>query len=332
MVWVELGGQLERVDSSHTAYLPSSFSGARSAILAPMIQSQEPPAYGFGGEGKVTFAPEASDWIFSAAVRYGRSNGARHLHHQTPGHITYATGKVAPVRYSYFGDGQTEFHESHFILDFQAGRDVGLGLFGSGGSSVVSAGVRIAQFNSNTNIDLHARPYAHFTPNKFFPQFVNKYNRYNYNYTAVAQARRKTQAFGPSLSWEASQPLVHSGAHGMLNFDWGLNASILFGRQRAEVRHQTTAYYQALVWFRGSHPTVTARTVHATHHTRARNVTIPNIGGFAGLSLKFPNAKVALGYRADFFFGAEDDGIDSARKTNVGFYGPFATVSIGVGG
>jgi hypothetical protein len=59
---------------------------------------------------------------------------------------------------------------------------------------------------------------------------------------------------------------------------------------------------------------------------------VPNIGGMAGLSLKFPNAKVSLGYRADFFFGAMDGGIDIAHKENVGFYGPFAAISIGLGG
>jgi hypothetical protein len=37
-------------------------------------------------------------------------------------------------------------------------------------------------------------------------------------------------------------------------------------------------------------------------------------------------------YRADFFFGAMDGGIDTAKKENVGFYGPFATISIGLGG
>ena len=33
------------------------------------------------------------------------------------------------------------------IADFQAGKDVGLGMFGNGGKSVFSAGVRFAQFN-----------------------------------------------------------------------------------------------------------------------------------------------------------------------------------------
>ena len=65
---------------------------------------------------------------------------------------------------------------------------------------------------------------------------------------------------------------------------------------------------------------------------RARNVTIPNIGGFAGISFKYADAKLALGYRADLFFNAMDGGIDTRKSENVGFYGPFATVSVGLGG
>jgi hypothetical protein len=65
-------------------------------------------------------------------------------------------------------------------------------------------------------------------------------------------------------------------------------------------------------------------------HTRSRNVTVPNIGGFAGLSFKYPNAKVSLGYRADFFFGAIDGGIDARKTYDRSFYGPYATVSIGL--
>jgi len=48
--------------------------------------------------------------------------------------------------------------------------------------------------------------------------------------------------------------------------------------------------------------------------------------------LRFPNAKISLGYRADLFFGAIDGGIDKVKRENVGFYGPFANISVGIGG
>jgi hypothetical protein len=63
-----------------------------------------------------------------------------------------------------------------------------------------------------------------------------------------------------------------------------------------------------------------------------RTIIVPNVGGFAGLSFHVENFKISAGYRADLFFGAMDGGIDAAKSENVGFYGPFATVSVGLGG
>ncbi len=80
---------------------------------------------------------------------------------------------------------------------------------------------------------------------------------------------------------------------------------------------------------RRTSPVTYQRTVD---HARSRGVIVPNVGGFAGLSVKYPNAKVSFGYKADFFFGAMDGGIDVRRTEDVGFHGPFATVSIGLGG
>lgn len=46
----------------------------------------------------------------------------------------------------------------------------------------------------------------------------------------------------------------------------------------------------------------------------------------------FKNFKMNAGYRADLFFHAMDGGIDTRKSENVGFYGPFASVSVGLGG
>ena len=67
-------------------------------------------------------------------------------------------------------------------------------------------------------------------------------------------------------------------------------------------------------------------------HITDRTVTVPNVGGFAGMSFQFSSAKVSLGYRADFFFDAMDGGIDARKSATLGFYGPFASVSVGFGG
>jgi len=64
----------------------------------------------------------------------------------------------------------------------------------------------------------------------------------------------------------------------------------------------------------------------------SRSVIVPNLGGFAGVSVKYPNVKFSLGYRADFFFGAVDAGIDTRHAKDLGFSGPFAAISVGLGG
>ncbi len=76
----------------------------------------------------------------------------------------------------------------------------------------------------------------------------------------------------------------------------------------------------------------TARHNNVAAFNRVRSVTVPNFGGFAGLSFRYVDAKNSIGYRADFFLGAMDGGIDIARTENRGFYGPFASISIGLGG
>jgi hypothetical protein len=58
---------------------------------------------------------------------------------------------------------------------------------------------------------------------------------------------------------------------------------------------------------------------------------VPNVSGFAGLSFRYTNAKLSLGYHADVFFGAMEGGIDTAKSENRGFFGPFAVISTRIG-
>jgi hypothetical protein len=338
-LWIELGGQFERLSGGPEQFAPAFFSLAPPADLAPMVDAQRPSPYSLGEEGKVSFAPDGTDWVFAATIRYGRSRAARHSHHQSPiggqGPIYvgshYLTKSFVPVNFVY-GDAQTSLSESHLVLDFQAGKDVGLGMSGSHGSSTISAGVRFAQFASGTDVTLHARP-IYTVGFVTSPGNYRLFEPFHANYTAVLHAERSTHAAGPSISWDASLPLAGTSADATINFDWGANAAVLFGRQRAHLHHQTTGYhYHKYGVLSGATRNIGSYVHTPPDQNRSRFVTIPNVGGFAGLSLKFPNAKVSLGYRADFFFGAMDGGIDAAKKENVGFYGPFATISVGLGG
>jgi hypothetical protein len=208
---------------------------------------------------------------------------------------------------------------------------VGLGLFGRNGSSVVNVGVRFAAFTSQASAYMTGRPNVGIATRFYhLPSLgisVPVYYATFHQHLMKGEARRSFHGVGPTLSWEASAALVGNQEDGELTFDWGLNGAVLFGKQRAKTSHSTTA-----TRFRGQQYAGTLYPPRANHSTRSRSVTVPNLGGFAGLSVKYPNLKVSLGYRADFFFGAMDGGIDSRSTKDVGFRGPFATVSIGLGG
>jgi len=339
-VWIELGGQLERMDGVNGRFIePFMLVTPTPGILnaASPIDAQRPPRYGIGGEAKISFEPKGMDWVFSAAVRYGRGNGNRSVYHQSPGApfpyktILYGASKERTPLLEDYSNNRIESSESHAILDFTAGKDVGLGMFGRGGSSTLDFGVRFAQFISKSSADIRVRPDITGAQTG-----VLKYRYKFHNYALTGHGSRSFHGIGPSLSWNASMPLIGNSNTAEFTFDWGVNAAALFGRQKAKVDHQTTALIYNHAY---NHPTPGNGATHYNpfyHHSadkaRARSVIVPNVGGFAGMSIKFPNAKVSLGYRADFFFGAMDTGIDTTNRTTTSFRGPYATISIGLGG
>jgi hypothetical protein len=214
--------------------------------------------------------------------------------------------------------------QSHLLLDFQAGKDVGLGFLGRHSSSVLSFGVRVAQFSSRMSSTIHAVPTETvrnvFGNNSQFYAPTTSFHAY----TGSSEAWRSFHGIGPSLSWKMSAAIAGHEDSMSLNIDGGVNASLLFGRQRAGSHHQTTGYFMASCNC-DRLPTYT----RSGDVSRSRSVTIPNLGAFGSVSLKFPNAKVSLGYRGDFFLDAMDTGIDTRKTKTVGYYGPFASISIG---
>jgi len=339
-VWIELGGQLARVDGGGQQFAPPFIMKTpRPApeTISPLSVGHA-PRYSFGGEGKISFEPQGTNWVFSAGVRFGRSNAHKHLHQQS-----YPTKPRLPpitpsalVVFQYalpFSDVDRKESESHAILDFQAGKDVGLGMFGRDSTSVLSVGVRFAQFTSRSNVALKSQPdfdvsYKYFYGHSF-PTRVHFHEN-----AATASAARSFRGIGPSLAWTASVPIAGNVDEGQVAVDWGINAAVLFGRQKAKIHHETTAQYWSAKYhqYSAAGATVTTAYHHNANPVRSRSVTVPNIGGFAGLSFRYDAAKVSLGYRADFFFGAIDGGIDGRKAYDRNFYGPFATVSIGLGG
>lgn len=327
-VWIELGAQVERLSPAQEAFLPEVFANSPRASVWNVgpLDAQRSPRYGIGGEAKITIAPEGSDWVVSAGLRYGRANRNKEVQQQSNvptlvpnpvvGHPVPPLLKLANL----FG---SDHSSSYAIADFKAGKDVGLGLFG--GHAVLSGGLRYAQFSTKSNITLKSRP--DLGEIEVGQQFnIIKYHPYVYQ--AAAHAQRSFQGIGPSLNWEGSSPLAGHPDQTQVSFDWGVNAALLFGRQKAKANHQThvTQFYQTAI---------TKYNVLSSRHdgnstARTRSVVVPNLGGSAGLSLNFPNAKIALGYRADFFFGAMDSGFDRRKNETTVFHGPYAKIAVGL--
>jgi iron complex outermembrane recepter protein len=330
-IWIELGGQLKHVSGQGDIFTPGFVAAnPNSPVLQPVspLQAQKPVPFSFAENGKISFQPESSDWVFSAAVKYGRSSNAKHVDHQTiathpkyNGTVPGSTGATVAD----FADTHVQHRESHTVLDFSVGKDVGLGLFGRESSSILNFGVRFAQFASQATFDARARPDLEVNY-KYAGAFkIPKF--YFHTYHATGQASRSFHGIGPSLSWNGSTPFMGNPQNGEIAFDWGVNAALLFGRQKAHVKHQETSrYYNG----HGSYSTVYQHPPGG--HETARSVVVPNVGGFAGVSFHRGGAKVSFGYRADFFFGAIDGGIDTRKSETTGFYGPFASVSVGIGG
>src|SRR6185437_4202805 len=349
-VWIDLGGQVEQIGGLSNPFT-APFMTAVAPTPAPyrddiFVKGQEPARFAFGLDGKATFRPKDSDWIVSLGIRYGRSQAKRHIHHQTDtptaittvykGYPTYGYKQVtARVGTAAIADVKTTYQESHTIIDFQAGKDVGLGILGRNGTSNLNVGVRFAQFQAKSSSAMNGLPSVGID-SLYSAKYGANLTPNFHQYTMHANAVRSFSGVGAILSWNASAALVGQPESGELAIDFGVNAAVLFGRQKAKTDHTTQSYHNYYTQTNGPyhyyHEHHLVYSPRASHSTRFRNVAVPNIGGYAGLSWKWPNAAVNLVYRYDAFLNAMDIGIDSTKKSTLSFHGPYASISIGLGG
>lgn len=337
-VWIELGGQLERMGNSEEIFAPAFLDKFEAKGLDSGLPQQRPPLYSNGAEGKISFMPDGMDWVFSAGIRYGRSNGRKEFNQQLPkfapikgeniGHTVYYITQKIPTHLNTL----TQHTDRHLVVDFQVGKDVGLGMFSDRHASNVSLGVRFAQFTSSRRAAMNG------APNFTVVGTSKKYGLYRsrHHYSGSIMADSSFHGVGPSLSWNASAPLVGRDDDGRITIDWSVNAAALFGRQKIEGDDETYGtHYTNTTKFSfprkitHNHFTVTQ---HSSNFDRTRSVVVPNIGGSLGVSFRYSDVKVSMGYRADFYFGAMDGGIESRKTEDRSFHGPYASFSIGLGG
>jgi len=227
-VWIELGAELNNLNDNQQPFAPS-FLSMRPSIFDQPQSLEKPPLWGMEEFGQISFQPEDSNWIFSASIRYGRATKTRHRHQQTyPSSVVFHRYPTAPAsfgtppysarvqtqrpRAAQFADTRARNSEQHTILDFMAGKDVGLGLFGKNTTSNVSVGVRIAQFRQKSNIALQSDPDWHFQakylPKSFFGLLFRTDIQPYHSNSAGLTADRSFRGVGPSVSWNASTPFA----------------------------------------------------------------------------------------------------------------------------
>jgi hypothetical protein len=363
-VWIEGGLHLDNITGSSATFVPpldsittngfpdtptsANFLGQGSGGFPSFTEMENVLGRSVGAEGSLSFQPSGSDWVFNISASYGRTHSKRHIleREKFVGEPAYATGfhsggfgqfLVTPS-YNNYVDQATDNTEAHTIIDFKVGKDIGLGLFGHNTESIFSFGARYVQMNMTSNGHSYAQPGERFYrfPGNFGKYYVGGEHQ---NSQSVLQRYSDFRAMGPSLSWSNTTGLWGDVADGQIALDWGANAAVLFGRQKAKGSLHTTVHrsrdqmaHNILFGTTQLALVQISATGDSAHRTETHRVTVPNLGGFAALSYRFPRAKLSLGYRADFFFGAMDHGLDTHQSVTTGYHGPFATISIGLGG
>ena len=175
-IYLDVGGQYSLWGGGHT-FDPSPF---RFGVAN-------------GWDTNADVALQSGDWYLTLSANYGRTGIA---HSRVPKYIARAA----------------KHEESHTIVDLTLGKDVGLGMLGLDGSSIVSGGIR----------------YEHFVGHSVIS--------YSYGYDKYVD--RQFSGWGPVITWKARTPICPEWYLG-----WGINAAAVYGGRSDESRH--TAFDQA---------------------------------------------------------------------------------------
>ena len=262
----------------------TAYGGADTLWSCDCIPLTIGPDYG-GDVGVSITRQMPNGWLASLGIRYGRS---------------FETDESIQYSYPPFYFGARASHvEQHGIVDFAVGRDVGLGLFGnSGGTSTITAGVRIANFQADTDLAYTAGIYTPSPPGY-------------YTISTPGKIKRSFTGAGPRIAWNGSVPLERNPA---FSFDWGVAGALLFGRQKSEFSFTYSGF--------------------VTAYARKKSVVVPNVEAFAALSWQLPDVpgRFTAGYRVDAFFNVIDGGHHESESVDRIIHGPFARFTIELDG
>ena len=188
-VWIELGGQLEGLNDCRSRLRPRFCRISRNTESGRLSVSKNrrntalPPKRRFPSSQKIVIGFFLRP--LSIALAKNKSSHQQTPNAHLPDHVTLPpsfgsryinAGTLYPSSHVKFADAAAKQSESHAVLDFQAGKDVGLGLFGGHGTSVLSVGIRFAQFSSKSKVTMRMEPdvQSHCSNHRYFRHLGKK--------------------------------------------------------------------------------------------------------------------------------------------------------------
>lgn len=269
---------------------PPASDKPSTVLKGPFIGS----ANGYDVAATLSYQPPGSSWVFILDGQYGRTNN----HSRT--FASSYSGKY--VRYD--RTAHVTHSQEHYYIDFEVGRDFGVGLFGRG-DTVVGGGVRYAHFSALTRGTFS-------TYSKYFFSTVSRSGSFT--------ERRANNAVGPQIFIQQTSLLPGRMGDAGLSVGWGASGGVLFGRQTVDssITQQVTSsgdhnFYQAF-----------------SNGSRAHNTITTDAALYLQLSWRPAHspASFGVGYKAQVFFNALDGGYPSARNIDFFDHGPYADVQI----
>jgi len=354
---LETEGYYGRFGHGHERFAPP-YSRLFNADFPMPDDGQSDLDQGGGGGVRLTYAPAQGPWSVSASIRYGRAVGQATPHAQQALGVSCitifgtrrlcrnpSTGEqtlngepkydAAGGKYNFY-DAAVANQESHANADFMIGRDFGLGSASEPRmSSTLRAGLAYARVDSSTDLVMHVRPDIYVPAEMTFPPQPPLPETHLHRLNAEMQAHRQFTGAGPSLMWDSGIALTgDTEQSGRIGVDVGLGASVLFGRQIAQVREHLMGAYTGAVGFGGSWDSVDFTPPYDTTltHNRSKSATVPVANARLGLSYELGRLKLSGGYRWERYFNVIDAGVAERKTYDRQFDGPYMKVSIGFGG
>jgi len=345
---VELSGMPQRLDAPYARVAPA-FAAAFSDTLDPTAPQSRDMNWGDGREIRLLYRPTES-WRIAAGVRYGRANsGTTRIHGQeAAGPKQCAFPPSSPLaKYCDFSDDPNRLYlppkyatnwsdasardrEEQFFADFSVGKELGLG---SQGRSMVSAGVRYANFKSATDASIDGIPDWNLPAgwlkySAYYPQYAATHHHYRADITE----RREFKGAGPTIAWEGAQPLLGNKGTGRVDVDWSLAGGVLFGKQKTQaLGTQGSSYFSGkYVEQVAARPQPVVAAVDIAE--RSKSVSVPMLDLSIGLSYEIQRIKVGAGYRWERYYNVLDAGYAEHKSYDRTIDGPYFKIAVGFGG